>query len=456
MKEKRLTQFSIGFVAVIFLSQTYLIWKLFLVNKDFLNREINLVCQEAYTTDMNSRFRNGSKENPWIEFEDAKDAAPDPNPQTTTKYDVDKMENVDKSNYVTIVNIAIETYLSKVNPLKLSSIDSLANILLDKKDIHKELYSRIINLENDSILACSKKGSMSESFFEIKSKSIPLNFQKTKGLQLVMVNPMNSIFSQMTGMLFLSFLFSLFCIYWLFILQKTLSRQKKLTQSKTDFYNQVSHELKRPVTVIYKAIDSLLSTPAIENKVRREKYLKLSMDELSQMNSKIDMILTISMEEEGMFKLSLSNMNIVEMIQEIEEKAQLTLDSENTLIISNKLTNPIIFADKDHLYQCISNLIDNAVKYSGKDLKIEIALTEDEKYVNISVKDNGIGISETNLKNIFVKFERIDSGKKVHGYGIGLSYVKKIIEKHGGIISVNSALGKGSEFILKIPKIHSI
>ncbi|MDD4921683.1 MAG: HAMP domain-containing sensor histidine kinase, partial [Bacteroidales bacterium] len=206
---------------------------------------------------------------------------------------------------------------------------------------------------------------------------------------------------------------------------------------------------------MYKAVDSLLNTKAIDDPKKREKYLGISMDELNRMNGKIDMILTLSMEEEGMFKLNLSDFNLVDLIEELKERFLGVASKPINIRVDNLLNKPFITADRDHLYQCISNLIENAIKYSEERVDIIMNLTEENGSVLIAVQDNGSGIKEEDFGKIFEKFARVNTDKKTHGFGIGLSYVKQIIEKHGGRISVKSEPGKGSEFILQIPKIQT-
>jgi signal transduction histidine kinase len=451
MKYKRLAQFSIGFVILIFVSQSFLIVRLFQVNYEFLGKVINSVSQEVYTKDMNRRLgSNSSIAQPRMEIKEGNKIST----EATKGYNIDSMSGFDKSNTVTLVNIAMEAYLSEINPIKLSVIDSVASILLRKENINATSYSRIVDLKSGKILDCSKAGiSMSSNPFSIiQSKDIPLNFEQTKVLQLLLLNPLKAVFSQMAGMLVLSFLLSLFCIYCLYILQRTLARQKKLAQSKNDFYNQVSHEMKRPVSLVYQAIDSLLNSKAIDNVERRERYLNLSMTELHRMSSKIDMILAMSMEEEGMFKLNLTEFNLSELIAELVERFCISKLKPIDIFIDNKMGSPMIIADKDHIFQCISNLIENAIKYSGEKVRLDIRLFREVGAVCITVRDDGIGIDDKNQERIFKKFERVFADEKKHGYGIGLSYVKQIVEKHGGKISLISELDKGSEFTIRLPQ----
>lgn len=454
MNYKKLAQLSIGFVVLIFLSQAYLIGRLFQVNYTYLSKVVSTITQDVYTKDMNLRLaQRSSITQPRVELYQ-KGAKVDTTGAFEGGYNVDSMIGVDKSSRVSLLNIGIEMVLSKKNPIKLNSIDSLATILFEKEHIYTPFYSRIVDVKKDSILECSKPDIKinSSRWFSIQSKNIPLNFTQDKVLQLVLLNPLKTIFTQMAGMLVLSLLLCLFCIYCLYILQRTLARQKKLAQSKNDFYNQVSHELKRPVSVVYQTIDSLLNTKAIENVERRTRYMELSMVELQRMTSKIDMILTMSLVEEGVFKLNMSKFDLNDLIGELKERYIVGMPKPFDFIVKNEWFKHTIYADRDHLFQCLSNLVENSIKYSGESAQVLMRIFNIENSIGISIRDNGLGIHEKDMERIFQKFERANPNKTSHGYGIGLSYVRQIIEMHGGTIEVKSELGMWSEFTILIPQ----
>ena len=186
-----------------------MIYRLFQINKELLNRELNLISQEAYITDMNTRFKNESPKIHSEVYDKEKPPVLEPGDEICN---IDEIQGIDKSNAITLINIGMEMFLSKESPIQLQKIDSVASGLFRKDGINSALYSRIIDTEHSKILASTLKGRHSSSLL-IKSKNIPLNFQKTKVLQILLLNPMRDIFSQMAGILFLSLLLSLFCIY---------------------------------------------------------------------------------------------------------------------------------------------------------------------------------------------------------------------------------------------------
>lgn len=454
MNHKRLAQWSIGFVILIFISQAYLIVRLFQVNYTYLGKEVNTITQDVYTKDMNLRLAEQSvMGQPKVELLQ-KGAKVDTTGSFEGGFNVDKMKGVDKSSRVSILNICIELLLTKTNPMKLRSIDSLATILFKKDNIHTPFYTRIVDLKKDSILESSKPGMQLKSspWVSIQSKNIPLNLTQDRVLQLVLLNPLKAVFTQMSGMLILSLLLSLFSIYSVFILQRTLARQKKLAQSKNDFFNHVSHELKGPVSVVYNAIDSLLNTKAIESVERRTHYMEISMMELQRMTANIDMILTLSMLEEGMFHLNRTEFSLPELIEELKNRYFISGTKSVEFVVENGMVNSVVYADRNHLYQCLSNLTDNAIKYSGESVQISYNLFESEGVFGISVIDNGQGIHDKDRERIFEKFERANSDTKSKGHGIGLSYVRQIVEMHGGTINVQSEWGIGSEFSIRFPR----
>lgn len=451
MKYKRLAYLSIIFAVLIFFTQSLLIVRLFRINQDYLGNVLNSVSKEAYASDMNTRLKEvKSVSQPGITKVNSMAGVDTTNAKV---FNTDKMSGVDKSNPVAIINVAIESFLSDLNPLVLAKVDSLASISLKKENINAKFYTRIFDKKTGKIIKSSIDVIPSSSglFPSIISEDISLSFDKSLVLQMVLLHPLRAVFSQMIGMLILSLLLSLFCIYCIYTLQRMFAKQKKLAQSKNDFYNQVSHELKRPISLFSKALDSLKNPVVIQNTDKRDIYLKMSTTELNKMSDKIDMILSMSMEEDGMLDLDITEFELNNLIEEVKDNMMIKAEKPVSINFTRNLENPFVFADKDHLYQCISNLIENSMKYSGENVNIDIIIDKKDKYFTISVIDDGYGISSENINKIFIKFERLKNIKKTPGYGIGLSYVKQIIEKHGGHIEVKSDLGKGSEFMIMLP-----
>lgn len=230
-------------------------------------------------------------------------------------------------------------------------------------------------------------------------------------------------------------------------------RQRTLEEMKDDFTNNMTHELKTPIAVAYSAADALLNFKQGDDKEKREKYLTICKEQLSHLTGLVEQILSMSMERRQSFVLNKEDLHIKDNIDILVEQHRLKSGKDIVFNINIDQEDPVVYADRTHLNNMISNLIDNAIKYSHQKLMINISVSQDKQFTYISIKDNGIGISEEKQKLIFDKFYRIPSGNKhdVKGYGLGLFYVKTMAEKHKGSISVESQPGKGSTFIIKIP-----
>jgi len=186
MLYKKITILSISFVALIFISQAFLIYRLYIVNRLLLNRELNLISQEAYNIDLNKRFKSYSdKEYPKVYME----GEVSPEDSENTVYNLDKMSGVEKSNTVTLINIAMEMHIGNDRPIHLPTLDSIATVLLKRDGFNSDFYSRIVDIKNNKILASSRKGIQTPTSL-IQSKNIPLNFQQTKVIQFALLNPM--------------------------------------------------------------------------------------------------------------------------------------------------------------------------------------------------------------------------------------------------------------------------
>lgn len=455
MKYAYMTRLSILAVGLIFLSQALLVYRLFQTNVDLLQRELNLVTQSVYDMHLNSRL--GSKKaynEPTIEYFGT---TPPPGVDTTkiTHIDARASDKKQDKGLVSAMNLALEEFLAKKNPVNLQTIDSLAVILFKENSIKLKFYSEIIDLDANKVLNTTAQSTYKPSEI-LSSKPIPLNIKSTKILRLVLVDPMWEIYPQMAWMLILSLLLSVFCIYSLYIQMKTLAKQRKLANLKNDFFSEVSHEFKRPLAVLLQSINSLENEKIITNKEKRTRMLNIAEQEILKMTSKTEMLLSLAQEEEGLFQLHRTEFDFTKVVFDLADNAIDTTPCSPEIDVNNELKNPMIFADKDHIEQMVSNLISNAIKYSKEEfINIHIKLYQENNDICVSVKDSGVGISPENLDLIFEKYSRVGKTSHAKGHGIGLNYVKRIVEKHGGSISVKSELNIGSEFIVKLPLVKN-
>jgi signal transduction histidine kinase len=259
-----------------------------------------------------------------------------------------------------------------------------------------------------------------------------------------------SISTMLIASLTLTLIIILVIAYAVYIILK----QKKLSEIKNDFINNMTHELKTPISTISLASQLLAdkSVP-IENK-NIDHLSKLLLDESKRLSEHVEKVLHMAVSEKNNPKLKLKKININDLIDQIANNFNLQVKSRNGRLFKElNAENPLIYADETHLTNIIINLLDNALKYSDKEPLITIYTKNYENGVVVEVKDNGIGISKDHIKKIFDQFYRIPTGNihNVKGFGLGLSYVKKMVDAHNGKITVDSKIGVGSTFSIYFP-----
>ena len=240
----------------------------------------------------------------------------------------------------------------------------------------------------------------------------------------------------------------------------TIRRQKKYTDIKNDFISNMTHEFKTPISTIALAGEMLADTSVNKTPEKLERFTKMIRDENKRLGVLVESILQTAVLDKGDFKLQRTDFDLHEVIQSAIEKIHLQVDQKNGKLTANlSAQTSEIFADKVHITNIIFNLLDNALKYSKEIPDITINTENISEGILLSVQDNGIGISKENAKKIFDQFYRVSTGNvhNIKGFGLGLSYVKAIVVKHGGQISVERELNKGSTFKIYIPfKVENI
>lgn len=236
---------------------------------------------------------------------------------------------------------------------------------------------------------------------------------------------------------------------------RTMLGQKKLSEIKGDFINNMTHELKTPLATISLAIDAIGNEKVMDNKDKIRYFSGIIKEENKRMNKQVESILQSALLEKDELSLNLQPIDVHQLISSTVENLQLQLDGKNGKVqLQLNAHQPIIKADEVHFSNLIFNLLDNAIKYSKDNLEVRISTTNTRKNLVISIADNGIGMSRDTVNRIFEKFYRAHTGNvhNVKGFGLGLSYVKAIVDAHKGKIRVESILGKGSRFTLEFPQ----
>ncbi len=236
---------------------------------------------------------------------------------------------------------------------------------------------------------------------------------------------------------------------FLFMLS-TILRQKKLSEIKNDFINNMTHELKTPIATVSAAVDALRHFEALNDPKKTQLYLTISQNNLQRLSDLVEKVLNLAVEENRELVLRPESVDLNKIVHELIQVHQL------------KAPKPVMFqvdipketyvdVDQIHFTNALNNLIDNAINYSRDKVTIGLTFKQNTQGWQLAVADDGIGIAKTYQASIFDRFFRVPTGDlhPVKGYGLGLAYVRQVIERHGGRVSLRSELGKGSEFLLK-------
>ncbi len=338
---------------------------------------------------------------------------------------------------------------------------------LDEKLIYntlkKELQDKNIPLDfeygikRDSIvdfpLAVSDSTEVANSIFQAQLYPNDI-FQKNIKLAVFFPEKDSFIYRSLNWLLIASFLFSLFILVTFALSIYYILRQKKISEMKSDFINNMTHEFKTPIATISVASDSITNEKVLGNPERIKYFAGMIKKENTRMNRQVEDILTIARLDRKDFEFSWETIDVHDLIKDAVQGIVLQIDKRGGKIETHfDATNPMISTDRMHCTNVIYNLIDNANKYSADAPEISISTKNESKGVLISVADKGIGMNKAVQAKIFERFYRQTSGNihNVKGFGLGLSYVKAVLEANHGTITVSSEPEKGSKFDVFLP-----
>ena len=344
-------------------------------------------------------------------------------------------------------------YNDKVDTLLVDSI--LKTELFDKGikanydfGIYNNVYSYFsVNTKEESqkeILNSAYKVNLAPDNVFISPKYLAVYFPSEK----------NYILQTMWLMLTGSGILILVIIVSFYYTVSTLLHQKKLSDIKSDFINNMTHELKTPISTVSLASEMLGDSSVEKSTDKVNHYVRIIKEENQRLGLLVENILQTAVLDKGEFKLRPQEVDVHEIIDRAISNSHLQVEKRGGKIhLEKNAQENILYADRIHLTNIIYNLVDNALKYSEQKPTIKISTENINDGIQISVSDNGIGISKENQKKIFETFYRVPAGNihNVKGFGLGLSYVKTAIEKHGGTINVESEIGKGSTFSIFFP-----
>ena len=356
-------------------------------------------------------------------------------------------ENSSYSNQmVDAMSRQFHAIMDKYIPYDMEVMDSVLYNQLSNRFIYPDFLCVEVVNNNDSVI-CGNPKLNGESGLD----SFSFNINPDEGIyyKAYMTPLTRHILSQMFGIIITVFLLMVAFSLAFWYLFRTVSRLRTIEEMKDDFVSNMTHELKTPIAIAYSANDALLNYNTSNDPDKKTKYLTIANKQLKRLGELVENILAMSMERRKAMKLRPEDIPLREFVEEIAAAQRMRGDKDITINV-NIPENTTIEADRAHLANVLNNLIDNAIKYSRD--SVEITITGDSH--DLSVRDNGIGIPSKSIPYLFNKFYRVPHGNRqdVRGYGIGLYYVKSILDKMGWDIEAKSTEGEGSVFTIKFSK----
>ena len=280
------------------------------------------------------------------------------------------------------------------------------------------------------------------------------NLTKEELLIVILPHSRTIILKEITWFIMGAILFTIIITTAFFLTIRTLLKQKKLSEIKSDFINNMTHEFKTPLATISLAVDALKNEKVSNDKDKTNYFTGIIKEENKRMNRQVETILQAALLDKREVQLNLKKLSAHALIKSALNNITLPVEDKGGKIeINLEAQKDMIMADEVHFTNIINNLLDNSVKYSREKLLIKLFTTNHGNSIRIRIEDNGIGMNKETLNRIFEKFYRAHTGNihDVKGFGLGLSYVKTMVDAHHGTIRPESTLGKGSCFILNIP-----
>jgi two-component system phosphate regulon sensor histidine kinase PhoR len=261
------------------------------------------------------------------------------------------------------------------------------------------------------------------------------------------------VIGAMKGSLALSAAFSLLVLGTFYGTVRQMLRQKKLGEMRNDFMNNMTHELKTPIATIALAIDAIKNPQVKNNGQKFSEYTRILKEENHKLNRHVERVLQLSLLEKGKLAIHKTPVDLVQLIRDSIDHHKLQIGGLGASVELDAAPPEIEFnGDALHLASVFNNLLDNSLKYCGEHCRVAIAIKKEHGIIVITFKDNGIGIAREQLEKIFEKFYRVQGGDlhDIKGFGLGLSYVRWVVEAHGGTITAGSEPGRGSAFTIKL------
>lgn len=374
----------------------------------------------------------------------------------------DRLENLmlKKANYVNdfLIEIFRDNFeLTFDQRLNLALLDSILSNELRAVGIESN-YEFNVMLEQDEPVSLNFQDAdhfnAELADYDYKIPLFPGDIFRTRMYLVIKLNHTKSLLWQNSWrVIVISFLLLIFMIYTFYVIMSTILRQRKLSVLKNDFINNMTHELKTPISTISLACEAISDPDIPKDPESIETYLDMINQENKRLGSLVENVLQTAIIDKGELKLQKQTINLNQLFEKISNNSKFLVQSKGGVLEYLEEDKDInIDGDKIHITNIFHNLLDNSIKYSKEVPNVRISLKKDKDYAIITIEDEGIGIPKEHLKKIFEKLYRVPTGNvhNVKGFGLGLSYVKAIVDQHEGQISVSSEVDKGTEFKIKL------
>lgn len=371
-----------------------------------------------------------------------------PNDTIDIGYELEAGQKI--TDFVTFQEICSNKYGSDIS---YADLDSIFNGLLIENNI--KTGSSISLVKTDS-LSFEELKQENKAFGVIKTDLLPIRKNMTLHIQGIVLNSYKTVFSRIAFLLAATIVMVLFVVYCIILQIRIIIRQNRIAQLRQDFSNAMIHDMKSPLTSITAGVQMLESGKLDNNPKKKSTYIQIMKDEINHLLVLTNKVLTLAKMESGRIALDKQVIQIAPMLNDLIEK--FTAKRTKNIKFITYISTENVYADAEYLKEAISNLIDNAIKYSGEHVIIELTCEEKGGFCQIRVKDNGFGISLKDQTLIFEKFERAAATRRssrggATGFGLGLNYVQQVVAAHDGTVSIESIEGQYSEFTIGIPQL---
>ena len=431
MNANRTKILSTAALIAILLIQMFWMWNTYNINARQLGKEYDKILEEAIALELDKTNRCDS-------FFESGDTVANSNiyNSTLSLYDAIYKKSHQDANIDTLTIIADSIIKAKKSPFRIAinKVNMKTGKVIEGKNINSNIFPFLE---------------------EVKTNILPVRLDYSVGFQMTITNGSIYIIRHNWVLLLISILISIVIILSLIDQINYIDEQERVRLLREDFSYAMVHDMKSPLTSIIMGTKYLHSGVLEKKPEMKEKYFCIVEDEAQHLLALINRLLTISKLEHGKLHIQKAEVNLETMIEDVVDKYK--AKSAKPIHITTRFGTTTALADEEYLKEAISNLVDNATKYSKEEINIQISTLENDKNVYINVFDEGIGIAKSELKTIFNRFERAaeherDARKTRGGFGIGLNYVLQVINAHGSRISVKSEKDKWSEFTISLPK----